>query len=291
MTELLPPRVPDAPAAPTGPAPVAIDGSTRLFAVLGDPVAQVKAPALLNPLFARLGLNAVLFPVHVPPDRLADVVHGLRGVANLDGLLVTVPHKFAAGRLAARRSRAAELIGGVNALRRGPDGAWEGDNFDGAGFVGGLRRAGFDPRGWRAALAGAGGAGAAIAVALLDAGVGHLSVWDQDPDRLDALTGRLARHWPGRVTGAAEPLLAGADLAVNATPLGLRRGDPLPFRPAALPPGAVVADIVMTPAETALLRVAAGVGLRTHRGSHMLEAQLELYQDFFGLHPTPGTRR
>ncbi|MER5355074.1 shikimate dehydrogenase [Kitasatospora sp. NPDC002551] len=262
-----------------------VSGRTRLFAVLGDPVAQVRAPALLNPLFAASGVDAVLVPVHAPAERLDEVVRGLKATGNLDGLLVTVPHKLAMCAHADELSPTAALLGSTNALRREPDGRWYGDNFDGAGFVRGLTARGHHPAGLRVALAGAGGAGLAVAAALLDAGVARLTVSDPDRGRLDALLERLGGGRSGRVSAAAEPP-SDTDLAVNATPLGLDPADPLPFDPARLPPGALVADIVMTPAETPLLRTAAALGLPTHPGAPMLTEQLPLYRDFFRL-PTP----
>ncbi|MUN39042.1 shikimate dehydrogenase family protein [Actinomadura litoris] len=258
-----------------------ITGTTRLLAVLGDPIEQVQAPALVNALLERVGRDAVLVPVHVRPADLAEVVAGLRRVGNLDGLLVTVPHKIEICRYADELAPAAAFTGSANALRREAGGRWRADNFDGAGFVGGLRGAGHDPDGRRFALVGAGGAGAAVAAALLEAGAAHLSVCDTDPGRLDALLRRLAGRWPGRVTGSAAPRVRDADVAVNATPLGLRPDDPLPFDPAALRPGAVVADIIMRPRETRLLRAAAALGLAVHHGIHMLDHQLECYADFF----------
>ncbi len=264
------------------PPGLPVSGRTRLFAVLGDPIAQAKAPALLNPLFAASGVDAVLVPVHAPADRLDEIVRGLKAVANLDGLLVTVPHKLAMCGHADELSTAAALLGSTNALRREPDGRWYGDNFDGAGFVRGLTAAGHPPAGLRVALAGAGGAGLAIAAALLTEGAAALTVTDPDRTRVDALLNRLGPHWPGRVTAAPRPP-SDTDLAVNATPLGLTPTDPLPFDPTPLAPGTLVADIIMTPAETPLLRTATTLGLPTHPGLPMLTEQLPLYRTFFRL--------
>ena len=257
-----------------------ISGTTRVYAVLGDPVAQVRAPAMLNPLFRALAVDAVLVPILVRPPDLADVVRGLQRAGNVDGLLITVPHKIEARRFADVESPAVVLSGSTNALRREPDGRWTAENFDGEGFLRGLRAAGIDPVGRRVFLAGAGGAGGAVAAALLTGGVAHLAVGDPDGERLGTLIDRLAARWPGRV-GAGGP--DDVDLAINATPLGLRAGDPMPFDPVALPPGAVVADIIMKPPETALLRAAAAAGRRVHHGHHMLDHQLDLYRAFFRL--------
>ncbi|MEV0329303.1 shikimate dehydrogenase [Micromonospora echinospora] len=261
----------------------AISGTTRLYALLGDPITQVRAPGLLNPVLARRGTDAVLVPVHVTAADLEPVVRGLRQMANLDGLLVTVPHKAAVLALADRVTDRARLAGSANALRREPDGTWTADTFDGDGFVRGLVEAGHDPRGRRVCLVGAGGAGSAIAVALLDAGTAALRLVDTDPGRLDTLHRRLSPVYPGRVSTSAHPLLDDVDLAVNATPLGLRPGDPLPFPVTGLPTHAVVADIIMTPAETALLRAAYLRGLPTQPGLPMLGHQIDAYLEFFGL--------
>lgn len=264
------------------PVPV-ISGTTRLYAVLGDPVTQVQSPGLMNPLFARLGIDAVLVPVHASPAHLAEVVGGLRCAGNVDGIFVTVPHKIAAVGLADRCGPMVEITGATNALRREPDGRWYAENFDGIGFVTGLTAAGHDPKDSGVALVGAGGAGSAIAAALLAAGTGRLAVCDPDTAKLSGLLARLDAHWPGRTVTSATPLLEGADIVVNATPLGLRPGDPLPLRPESLPPGAVVADIIMAPRETRLLREAAARGHRVHHGIHMLDGQLASYREFFGL--------
>ncbi|WP_410595972.1 shikimate dehydrogenase family protein [Amycolatopsis sp. lyj-23] len=260
-----------------------ISGTTRLYVVLGDPVAQVRSPGLLNPLFAARGVDAVLVPVHAPEADLAAIVAGLKAVANLDGIFVTVPHKFAAAGLADRRSPAVEITGSANALRREADGRWYAENFDGTGFVAGLVEAGHDPKARVVSLAGAGGAGSAIAAALLAAGADRLAVCDPDTGKLAALKARLDTHWAGRTSVSAEPDTAGAEIVVNATPLGLRPEDPLPFRPDRLAPGSVVADIVMKPRETRLLREAAALGHPVHYGSHMLDGQLDSYREFFGL--------
>jgi len=258
-----------------------LSGRTRLYPVLGYPVSQVKAPGLLNPLLAEWGLSAVVVPVEVAPARLADVLRGLAATDNVDGVLVTVPHKADVCALAATVGPAAEVTGTANALRRGPRG-WHADNFDGVGFVRGLAAAGHPVVARRAAVVGAGGAGSAVAASLLTAGAARVSVHDVDPVRRAALAARLAVRWPDRVAEGRAADLAAADLAVNATPLGMRPADPLPFDPAALRAGALIADIVMEPAHTPLLVAGRALGMDTHAGAHMLREQIPCYRDFFG---------
>ena len=186
-----------------------ISGTTRLYVVLGDPVTQVQSPALMNPLFARLGIDAVLVPVHAKPEYLERIVDGLRCARNVDGIFVTVPHKAAVAGLADRRSPMVEITGSANALRREADGRWYADNFDGLGFVRGLEDAGYAPKGKQVALVGAGGAGSAIAAALLAAGADRLSVCDPDTAKLDGLRARLDTHWPGRTFASARGRVTG----------------------------------------------------------------------------------
>jgi shikimate dehydrogenase len=268
-----------------------ITGTTRLYAVVGDPIEQVQAPALLNALFCRLGTDAVLIPVNARPQDFSKIMQGLQRTRNLDGILITIPHKAAACWFASELRPMAAIAGSTNAMRRDDDGRWIADNFDGSGFVRGLESAGNSPRGKRVSLVGGGGAGSAIAAALLAAGTAHLWVCDQDTSKLAALLERLEERWPGRVTGCPAPDMLTADIAVNATALGLRPDDPLPFSLRALPPGALVADIIMKPRETALLKAAAALGHPVHHGMHMLEEQVDCYRDFFRLDcPSAGTR-
>jgi shikimate dehydrogenase len=275
---------------PNSPRPPEISGATRLIAVLGEPVAQVRAPALMNGLLARLGADTVVVPVHVTARDFDVVVRGLQAVRNVAGLLVTVPHKIDALRHAATHSPAATLAGSTNALRREADGSWHADNFDGAGFVAGLVARGYPPAGSHVALVGVGGAGAAIATALLGAGVSRLTVHDRDADRMTAITDRLDARWPGRLQAAPAPRFDSADIVVNATALGLRKTDDLPFDPAGLRPDALVADIIMKPRQTRLLRVAAELGHPVQYGEPMLAHQIELYCRYFRLDPAAATR-
>jgi hypothetical protein len=153
-----------------------VNGETRLLPVLGDPVKQVRAPLVWTELFRANGVNAACLPIHVAPADLAGLVTAMRGVRNLIGLIVTVPHKPAAAVLAARLLPRAERIGAVNVLRLEEDGSWTGDMLDGEGFVRGLRRAGQRLEGRRALILGAGGVGAAIASSLAGADVAAIGV-------------------------------------------------------------------------------------------------------------------
>ena len=118
-----------------GGLPLPIDGAARVFAILGDPIRQVQSPTEFNRLLRRLGFAGVLVPLHVSPEDLAAAVEGIRRMANFDGFIITVPHKIAMLDLVDEVLANGARVGAINAARRGPDGRWQGDNFDGAGCV------------------------------------------------------------------------------------------------------------------------------------------------------------
>lgn len=265
------------------------DGSTRLFFTIGHPVAQIRMPRIMPPVFAALGLNAVWLALDVHPGDLRAALDGLRRVRNLGGLSVTIPHKPDALACADRVSDRARAAGGANLLRVEADGALTADMVDGLGFVEGLRARGFDPAGRRVWLVGSGGAGAAIAAALCEAGVAALALTDLDPARAGACLERLAALHPAvsLTLASADHPPDGCDLAINASPCGLRVDDPLPFDPARLPPGALVADAIMKPPVTPLLRVAQALGRPIQPGRAMLDHQIAPLLRFFGVEADP----
>lgn len=257
-------------------------GTTDLYVILGDPVAQVQAPIIFNDIFRRAQRDAVMVALRVTAANLPATFAGLAHVENLKGVSLAIPHKSPMLGLADEASEMARIVGATNAVRRNPDGRWFADMFDGLGFVNGLEGAGHPIEGRQALLVGAGGGGSAIAAALLQRNVGHLRIADIDHARITAFVARLAQRWPGRVSVAAGPDPAGADLVINASPMGLKPSDPLPVDPARMAPGTLVADIIMKPPETPLLKAAAQRGLPTHRGILMFSHQIRLYADFFG---------
>src|SRR5258706_7334625 len=105
------------------------------------------------------GTAGILIPVQIAPAKLETAIRGLQALGNIDGIVITVPHKMTMMRLVDEVLPTGQRIGAINAVRREADGSWVGDNFDGKGFVAGLRKNGHEPRGKRALLVGAGGAG------------------------------------------------------------------------------------------------------------------------------------
>ena len=266
-------------------AAMQITGSTRVFLILGDPVAQVRAPELFNPLFQRHGVDAVLVPAQVPPAALHGFVRSVFAAPNIDGLWLTIPHKAAVLPLLDRCDTLGSVAQAVNAVRRNADGSIEGALFDGIGFVKGLDGLGVATRGARALVVGVGGAGVAIAVSLAERGVAELALHGLDAAHATNVAARIAAIWPQvlvRVVHSSDP--AGFDLLVNATPLGLKAGDPLPFDATRVQPAAAVVDILMKNQPTPLLQACAARGARVFPGYEMMIRQAPDYLRFFGLH-------
>ncbi len=260
-----------------------ITGTTRLFGIIGDPVAPLRSPALFNAAFARLGRDAAFLPLHVPAGELPAVWAGLTRLRNLDGLVITMPHKEAVLPLLDALGPTARLTGTVNTVRRREAGGWEGEMFDGEGFREGLERAGHAPRGAAVLQIGCGAAGRAIAFALARAGVARLTLHDAVAGRAESLAAALASGWPSLRVAAAAPAPATHDIVVNATPLGLRPGDPLPLDPATLAPGQVVADVIPNPEITPLLAAARERGCAIVTGRAMHEGQARLAASYLGI--------
>lgn len=256
-----------------------LSGATRLYIIVGDPIAQVKSPAGMTAAFNARGHDGILVPVQVGSADLGDLLAVARRLKNLGGVVVTVPHKFACFSHCAAASERATFIGSVNIMRQCAEGGWYGDIVDGLGFVGAAVNAGFAPVGKRALLVGAGGAGSAIALALIDAGVAELAIHDADVARRDALIARLNALDRGKaMVGSTDP--AGFDLVGNATPMGMKEGDPLPLDAAKLAPSTHVGCVITQPAVSPLIAAARAAGCPTSTGIEMYLALQEKMVNF-----------
>ena len=259
---------------------IEVTGRTRIWGILADPISHVKTPQMINAVAAERGVDGLMIPIHVSSDNLAAMVKGLKGMKSLGGFVVTVPHKAAIVDLLDEVSASARLIGAVNTVRREDDGRLVGEMLDGIGFVKGLKEAGIDPAGQSAYLAGAGGAANAIAFALIDAGVTHLTIANRTQAKVEDLIRRIKIAYPKadlRI-GTSDP--SGHALVVNGTSLGLRTGDALPFEADHLQAGQIVAEVIMDPEETAIMARAKAKGCRVHPGKPMLASMRYLIADF-----------
>lgn len=260
--------------------PGLLSGETRLFPIIGDPIIYVKSPERLTSGFEKRGHNGFCVPMQVPEATLPDVMRGLTLVPNVDGLLITMPHKFTAFSYCATSSDRARLLGVVSVMRRNADGTWHGDMLDGLAFVKAQVDHGAKPKGAKVLLLGAGGAGSAIAIALLAAGVRELVIHDISETRLKALLKLLAGLEGGDRAKAGPPDPTGCDMVCNATPMGMAADDPLPMPIDKLAPSMFVGDVIAGHGVVPFLKAAQEAGCKTANGDQMVEAVQEMMLDF-----------
>ncbi|BCH27214.1 shikimate dehydrogenase family protein [Mesorhizobium sp. L-8-3] len=242
--------------------------------VIGDPIAQIMTPVNINPIFAELGADIVCVPLHVRTERLEEAWKGLRAIESIVGFGVTIPHKQQVLRLCDSLDPLAERVGAVNLVRREADGSLRGYQFDGKGFVGGLKREGHVVAGRDCLMIGAGGAAIAIAFALAEDGAASLVVANRTASKAEELADLVNAAFGRRFAraGAAEP--RPGQLVVNATSLGLSPDDALPVAADGLDGTMLVAEVVAKPEITPLLEVARERGAAIHSGIHMIRGQV-----------------
>lgn len=263
-----------------------INGHTEVIAHIGFPTHAFKAPTIYNPYFEQQGINALVVPMGCQAEDYPVFLRAIFKLSNIRGALITMPHKVSTLTLVDEVLPAAAIAGACNAVRLGPQGQLQGDMFDGEGFVRGVLRKGFKLQGVRVLVVGAGGVGSAIAASLAAAGVAAISLFDMNPAAAEALAGRLRAHYPALevATGSNDP--AGHALVVNATPMGMNEGDPLPMDVSRIAPGTFVGEVVMRTEMTAFLNAAQLRGCPVQVGSDMLFEQIPAYLEYFNLPST-----
>lgn len=255
-----------------------LDGQTKLVGVMGWPVEHTLSPPMQNAAIARLGLNWVYVPLAVEPAGLAEAVAGARALGFV-GVNVTIPHKQAVLPLLDEIDDAARVIGAVNTVAFTADGRAMGYNTDAAGFTRTVEEEGrFSFPGCTMLLVGTGGAGRALATGAAGAGAARLLLHDVNSEGARRLAEDLRAHRVDLVVEVIDAdglghAAAEADLLANATPLGMKPGDPLPVPEGAVAKRHTVFDAVYTPARTALLKLAAERGARGVPGLGMLARQ------------------
>ena len=260
-----------------------ITGTTRLLAIIGDPIAQVRSPEVINP---KLPPGAIFIPLHVPAARFEAAMPGIMALANLDGLVLTLPFKERAMAFADEILTTGRQVGAVNVMRRRADGTWVADMFDGWGLTRALIDLGVGLAGASVLLLGAGGAGSAIASSLAQSAVSALRIFDIDAARAEKLADSVRRYQPGvDVATVSAPKAAGFDVLVNATPVGMYPGDGLPAPLGPFAPGTVVFDIVPKPDVTPLMQAAADAGCKVGGGKLMVAGQADALIEFLGYGP------
>ncbi|HVF65086.1 MAG TPA: shikimate dehydrogenase [Casimicrobiaceae bacterium] len=258
-----------------------INGATRLYGIVGDPIEQVRSPEMVTRELLNRGLDAILVPLHVATAEFESVLPSLMKLRNLDGLIFTIPFKARALALAHDVGPQARVIGGFNAMVRRSGGTWAGEMFDGLGCVEAFSRRGFSIQGKRLMLIGLGGAGSAIGAAMAAQKPGLLRLFDVDRARCERMAGIVANISPSTDVEIGEPLVEGVDVLFNATPLGMLGDARMPIEATRLPAELIVFDAVVKPEVTPLLALAQACGCRTVGGREMMRGQISRIVDWF----------
>ncbi len=257
----------------------------RIFGLIGHPVGHSLSPAMQNAAFKELGIDAEYSVFDVRPEELECFLGGIVA-KGISGLNVTIPHKINALEYLEKHGSLdvnAKRLGAVNTILS--DGlSLKGFNTDGPGFYRSLvEELKFEPEGRQVFVLGAGGAAAAI-VMYLGSSVKKISVYDVDSGKTGALKSRFEDHYgkekieivgPGDIKAA----IALSQLLVNATPLGMKEGDPLPVDPSFFVPGLYVYDLVYNRPVTDLVKEASrrklhavtGLGMLLYQGATAFE--------------------
>jgi shikimate dehydrogenase len=263
-----------------------ITGRTKLIAHLGYPTESFKAPMIYNPYFERYDIDAVVVPMGCKAEDYPAFLKLVFKLSNIHGALVTMPHKVTSIPLLDEVSATAKVAGACNAIRLGPGGALVGDMFDGEGFVRGILRKGRALAGARVLVVGSGGVGSAIVASMAKAGVAELALFDAHTASMNALAERLRTHYPVLKIDVGSKDPAGFDVVVNATPLGMKEGDPLPMDVDRIAPSTFVGEVVMKQEITPFLAAAKSRGCQIQIGTDMLFEQIPAYLEFFGFRTT-----
>lgn len=259
-----------------------LSGKTTLIAHIGYPTEAFKAPLIYNPWFEKHGIDAMVVPMGVKAEDYTLSLRQIFKFSNVRGALVTMPHKVTTIGLADEVSITAKIAGAANALLKRADGTLLADQFDGAGFARGVARKGFKTRGSRILVIGTGGVGSPIAASLAADGAASISLFDVNAASAEGLASRLKTYYPEMEVRLASNDPEGFDLVVNATPLGMNPGDPLPFDVTRLAPSTFVGEVVMKQEITPMLQAAIARGCKVQVGTDMLFEMIPAYLEFFG---------
>ena len=262
-------------------------GSTKIYGCLADPIDHVKAPTIFTSIFKEKNIDAVMVPIHVEKDNLEHVIASLKTIKNFEGMTVTIPHKKMVACLCDHLEQDAKFTESVNWIKFDKDRKLIGDNFDGQGFVAGFLSQNLMIKNKKVCIFGAGGAAVSIACSLANKNIQSLKIINRNFDKANELMKKIKDIdkdlFVEVVKHKDNYLLNDCDIIINATSLGIHKDDKLPFDVSKTSSNSVIADIIMQPLETELLKIAKNLGRSIHYGKYMIESQIDLAGNFLDL--------
>ena len=258
-----------------------VNGKTRVYAIVGDPIEQVRSPEMVTWEMQKRDHNAVLIPMHIARDEFDTVMPHIMRMRNLDGLIFTIPFKAQAIALAKTLGPQASQIGAINALKKHSNGAWSGEIFDGIGCVEAFKQRGITLQDKRLQLIGLGGAGSAICVALAYEKPKLLRLFDINAQTTERMAKMVNTISPQTVVEVGLPLAEGIDILLNASPVGMLSDARLPLAVQQFKKELIVFDAIVMPENTPLLTLAQDCGCQVVRGREMMLGQISKIVDYF----------
>lgn len=261
-------------------------GTTKIYGCIADPIDHVKAPTIFTSIFKSKNIDAVMIPLHVSSANLSDLIQTLKSINNFHGLTVTIPHKSAVVKFCDALDSEAMSTQAVNWIKFGKNRELIGNNFDGKGFVNGFLSQSHTFTNKIVCLFGAGGAAVAIACSLANEGIKELKLVNRDVKKAYELKKRINiinKDLKITVFYTYDYNITDCDIIINATSLGLKKNDKVPFEVNTSPSNCIIADIIMQPEETELLKQAKSIGRPIHYGKNMIESQVDLVGEFLNL--------
>jgi shikimate dehydrogenase len=258
-----------------------VNGKTRVYAIVGDPIEQVRSPEMVTWEMQKRDHNAVLIPMHIARDEFDTVMPQIMRMRNLDGLIFTIPFKAQAIALAKTLGPQASQIGAINALKKQSNGAWSGEIFDGMGCVEAFKQRGITLQDKRLQLIGLGGAGSAICVALAYEKPKLLRLFDINAQTTERMAKMVNTISPQTVVEVGLPLAEGIDILLNASPVGMLSDARLPLAVQQFKKELIVFDAIVMPENTPLLSLAQDCGCQVVRGREMMLGQISKIVDYF----------
>ena len=258
-------------------------GTTEIYGCLADPINHVKAPKIFTSIFKKKHINAVMIPIHLNENNLENVVRSLKLIENFKGMTVTIPHKTSIAKLCNYLEPDAKFTGAVNWIKFDDNRDLIGTNFDGQGFVSGLHGQNYSLKNKSVCLFGAGGAAVSIGCSLADEQIKSLKIINRDVNKAMKLKNKInakSHLLKVEVFPESDYTLTGSDIIINATSLGLKKKDRLPFDVTKSSVNCIIVDIIMEPEETELLKHAKSLGRSVHYGKYMIESQIDLAGNF-----------
>ena len=259
----------------------------RLAAVLGNPISHSKSPRMHNYWLKQNKLNGYYIPIKVELENFEETIRALVSMG-FSGVNVTIPHKLSALKIADESSSTAQYIGAANTLTFTQENKIYADNTDAYGFINNIKckYPDWNPKKGTSVVLGAGGASRAVIAALLSEGSKKIIVLNRTIEKAEA----LKKDYDNKITVESwkniNEVVASSSNIINTTSLGMNNESLISINPNAIPETALVSDLVYTPLETNLLKMAKNRGSRTVDGLGMLIHQgVPGFEAWFGQKP------